>query len=68
MKHETAPKAQEWTKCDAYGNSTSLAWMLARFLLAQRSTFTGRSCAATRAEIERQGFDCVPGEEARRRP
>src|SRR5579859_1634575 len=30
--------------------------------------FTGRSCAITRAEIERQGLDCVPEKEARRRP
>jgi hypothetical protein len=41
--------------------------VLARILLFVRCTFPGRRCAR-RAEIERQGFDRVPGKEAKTAP
>jgi hypothetical protein len=41
--------------------------MLARILLFLCRTFPGRRCAR-RAEIERQGFDRVPGKEAKTAP
>jgi hypothetical protein len=65
---KTAPKAQVWTQLDAYGNAESARRPLARFLLLIPRTFHGQKLRETRAEIERQGFDRVPGRGSKTAP
>jgi len=53
---------------DAYGNPVTALWPLARFLLLLPCTFHGQKLRFMRAEIERQGFDRVPGRGSKTAP